>query len=309
MKRIVHRKLPDGSFRNVQPFHISMEGLEKAVLCRDDQDYDALVKILCVCARRKNVIIVVYAVVSNHCHAAVLAVRQEDADAFGQEAKRMFSMWFSRRYGEHRTLQKMDVKAICLDTDWYVRNALAYILRNALDNGCNVNEYPWCGYRAMFRRDESDLSGSKRVAELNKVDRREIMHTGDKLDDVAWRLNTDGRLIPSSICDHEYLEQAYENDQAYFLRTIGGQNPSEMKIRLVDNPRKMLVDSEFYKMVNETSERWFQTGLSQLSMNQKSRLIPYIRRTMHTTIPQLARTFGVERDRITAILGKQPSSV
>ena len=309
MTRIVHRKLPDGSFRNVQPFHISMEGLEKVVLCRDDQDYDALVKILCVCARRKNVIIVVYAVVSNHCHAAVLAVRQEDADAFGQEAKRMFSMWFSRRYGEHRTLQKMDVKAICLDTDWYVRNALAYILRNALDNGCNVNEYPWCGYRAMFRRDESDLSGSKRVAELNKVDRREIMHTGDKLDDVAWRLNTDGRLIPSSICDHEYLEQAYEYDQAYFLRTIGGQNPSEMKIRLVDNPRKMLVDSEFYKMVNETSERWFQTGLSQLSMNQKSRLIPYIRRTMHTTIPQLARTFGVERDRITAILGKQPSSV
>ena len=61
-----------------------MEGMKTAVLCRDDDDYDALVKIICVCARRKNVIIVVYAVVSNHCHAAVLAASQEAADSFGQ---------------------------------------------------------------------------------------------------------------------------------------------------------------------------------------------------------------------------------
>ena len=84
MRRIVHRKLPDGNFRNVQPYHVSMEGMKTAVLCRDDDDYDALVKIICVCARRKNVIIVVYAVVSNHCHAAVLAASQEAADSFGQ---------------------------------------------------------------------------------------------------------------------------------------------------------------------------------------------------------------------------------
>ena len=127
MKRVVHRKMPDGSFQNVQPFHVSMEGLEKTILCRCDNDYDAMVKILCICARRKNVLIIVYAVVSNHCHVAVLAVNQADADAFGQEVKRMYAMWFSRQYGEQKRLQKTDVKAICLDNDWYVRNALAYI--------------------------------------------------------------------------------------------------------------------------------------------------------------------------------------
>ena len=92
MRRIVTRKLPDGSIRHVQPFHISMEGLEKTILCRDDQDYDAMVKILCVCARRKNVLIIVYAVVSNHSHVAVLAARHSEAFAFGQEAKRIYSM-------------------------------------------------------------------------------------------------------------------------------------------------------------------------------------------------------------------------
>ena len=66
MRRVVTHELPDGSIRQLYPFHISMEGLETAILCRDDMDYDAMVKILCIAARRKNVIVVIYAVVSNH---------------------------------------------------------------------------------------------------------------------------------------------------------------------------------------------------------------------------------------------------
>ena len=305
MRRIVPRILPDGNVRYVQPFHVSMEGMEKLVLCRDDNDYDAFVKVLCVCARRKNVVIIVYAVVSNHCHAAVLAIDQASADAFGQEVKRMYSMWFSRKYDEQRALQKMDVKAIRLDTDWYVRNALAYIPRNALDNGCNVNDYLWSGYRAMFEKDRVALSVGRRVADLTKVERRSIMHTGDVLNDVGWRLDADDRMIPSSFCDYEFLEQAFENDQAFFLKTIGGQNAAEMQLKLIDNPRKMLTDSEFYKVVNEIAERWFKTDLSRLSVQQKVRMLPYLQRTMRTTVPQLARTVGLRRDQIAESLGKR----
>ena len=97
-----------------------MEGLESVILCRNAIDYDAMVKIMCVCARRKNVIIIIYAVVSNHCHVAVLAACRQDADNFGAELKRVYSMWFSRRYGETETLKGADVKAIELDSDWYV---------------------------------------------------------------------------------------------------------------------------------------------------------------------------------------------
>ena len=41
MQRIVSRVLPSGSTCNVQPYHVCLEGLEKAVLCRDEEDYDA----------------------------------------------------------------------------------------------------------------------------------------------------------------------------------------------------------------------------------------------------------------------------
>ena len=283
-----------------------MEGLERTILCRDGEDYDAMVKILCVSARRKNVVLVIYAVVSNHCHAVVLARYQQDADDYGGEVKRMTAMWFSRKYGESGVLKGTDVKAICLDSDWYVRSALAYVPRNALDNGCNVNEYPWSGYQAMFSQDVSKRVNVRPVSSLHRDEMRRIMHTADKLKDVPWLLDGSGRLIPSSICDSAYLEQAFGNDQSFFLRTIGSLNPAEMNQKLIDNPRKRLTDSEFYKHTAAVSLRWFKAELSRLSLEQKARLIPYISRTMKTSVPQLARTFGLNRDVIRKMLGRPP---
>lgn len=300
MKRVVLRLLPDGRASYVSPFHISMKGLESLILFRDDDDYDAMVKILCICARRKNVIIIIYAVVSNHCHVAVLAKSQKEADEYGQEIKRMYSMWFRNKYGQSRTLAGVDIKAIALDNDWYVRNALAYIPRNALDNGCNVNDYKWSGFNAMFKG--RDHSGLIPVKALTKRQRRTIMHTGDILDDVPWLHDKDGRLVSSSFCDYTYLEQAFNNDLAFFLKVIGAQNSSEMSWKLVDGPRTMLVDGEFLKLANEVSNRWFQSDLSGLSVQSKIRLLPYIYHTMKTSIPQLARTFGLSREEIIHIL-------
>lgn len=304
MRRIVSRVLPDGTVGNVQPFHICLEGLEKAVLCRDDRDYDAFVKIICLAARRKNVIVVIYAVVSNHSHATVLARCQEDADGYGEEVKKMASMWMSGRYGERKLLRRTDMKAPCLDSDWYVRNALAYVPRNALDNGCNVNEYHWSGYRAMFRgRIPPGFPGPvRRVSEMTRREQRAVFHTGDNLSGVPWLVDAEGCLVPESFCDTEYLEQAFNYDQAFFIRTIGTVNVSEMRQRLVDGPRTMQTDGEVLKDAAAEAKRWFGTDLTTLSLLQKTRLIPFFNRTRKTTVRQLARVFGMDRETVQAIL-------
>ena len=308
MRRVVTHELPDGSIRQLYPFHISMEGLETAILCRDDKDYDAMVKILCIAARRKNVIVVIYAVVSNHSHVAILAASQQEAHDYGQELKKMYAMWFRRKYGESNVLRRTDVKAILLDSDWYVRNALAYIPRNALDNGCPINEYRWTGYRAIFRADH-DFGPVRRVAGLTKRERETIMHTGDDLSGVPWLIDSKNELIPDSFCEYRYLEQAFEGDPAFFLKTLGGQNSAEMHNKLIDAPRQMQTDGEFFKRANETCQRWFQEELSGISEERKTRLIPYLYRTCHTTIPQLSRAFGLSQIRVSQILGRKTNGL
>ncbi len=301
MERSVVRKLPDGSSKRVEPYHVCLKGLETAVLCRDDEDYDVMVKILAVCAWRNNVIIITYSVVSNHTHTATLATKWEDAQAFGEESKKVYSMFFQRKYGEEGILRRVKVKALWLDTPSYLRNTLAYIPRNALDNGGDIVNYPWSGHLAMFRQDRP--SGMP-VSALTKRERRELLHTGESLKGAPWLLDGSGRLVPYSICDHAYLEQVFNGDPAYYLKTIGSVNVAEMRYQLEEKPFVMQPDTEFYKTVNETCERWFNADLPTLSLERKTRIIPYIYRTSRTTIPQLARIFALDRARIALILGK-----
>lgn len=294
--------MPDGSLGRVSPFHVSFEGLEKSIICRDDTDCDNMVKTIFVCARRKNVIVIIYAVVSNHAHVAVLAQTYSDAEDYANEVKRNYSQLFQKRYGESKILRRTDVKVQLLDTDWYLRNALAYIPRNAYDNGAlSIQDYKWTGFRAFFRK--GPQPGYRRqVSGMTKREWRTIMHTGDDLSGVPWMLNTDDEIEPASACDIEYLENAFNNDESFFYRSVGSVNTAEMNQRLVVSPRRMKTDSDLFKEVEELSRRWFMTGISDLPISRKARLIPYVYHSMKTTVPQLARIFGIGREGISQLL-------
>lgn len=303
MRRVVPRVLPNGELRNVQPFHVMIKGLETAILCRDDEDYDVFVKYIAICARRKNVIVIIYIVVSNHCHVAVLAQTQSDADSFAQELKRMYSQWFSSKYHEPKTLRGVDSRALWLDNEWYVRNALAYIPRNALDNQCTVYEYPWSGFNAMFSTAGVPV-GSKKVSSLTARETQSVMHTRDRLTNVSWLLDSRDYLVPASICDTEYLEQAFNNDQAFFLKTVGALNAAQMQEILEEAPYRMLPDSEFFKVLEDISVRWFGQGIAGIPIEKKLRILPYVWRTRKTTIPQLSRAFGLNQDIVGSAIRK-----
>ena len=236
-ERICLRKLPDGSFRKVYPFHVSLEGMAKLALCRDEEDYDVMVKYLFVCARRKNVLVVIYIAMSNHGHATILTTGQEAADAFKVEWLRMYSQYFSHKYRQKKVLRHTSAVALYLDSDWYVRNTLAYVPKNALDALSRVEDYRWSGYRGMFCGGKT-AAGFRPAGTLKRREKESCFHTHDSLKDLPWILNADGELEPASTCDYEYLESAFKNDQAFFLRTIGTVNMAEMHQKLVDNPRQ-----------------------------------------------------------------------
>lgn len=300
MRIEVYRRLPDGSTRIVMPFHICQKGIENIVLCRDEEDYDVFVKIIFLSARAKNVIVIIYTVLSNHFHASVLASSQEDADACGEEIKRRFSMWMNKKYGESGVLRGVKVSAIIMTDRRHIRNALAYIPRNALDNGQNVNTYKWSGYRGMFCRQKPD--GLRPVASLTRREAKAIFHTADLLDNVQWQLNENNELEPFSVCDHEYLEQAFENDQAFFLKTIGLLNPAEMRHSLEGKTFSMMPDSELFNTVNELSERWYGKGVKDITMEKTIRLLSYVSKTNRTSEAQLARVFGLKKEVVGNIL-------
>ena len=299
MMRAVVRKMPDGSTRYVYPFHLSLEGLEKAIICRDEEDYDVLVKYVFLCGLNRNVRIVTYVVVSNHLHVILLSVNEMEALAYGDEVRRRYAMWFSRKYSERKLYRGKCVDVQWIDTDWYLRNAIGYVFRNALDNGDNVEKYKWSGYRALFCGGCCNV-WTRPAASLTKREREAVFHTNENLAGTGWLINSADE--PVSACDYLYAEEAFNGSQAFLLKTIGTVNVAEMQQKLVDSPRTRMLDGEFFKQISSVSERWFHKTVSELSMTEKMRLIPYVSKTSKTSVAQLARVFGLERDRVADIL-------
>jgi REP element-mobilizing transposase RayT len=305
-ERICIRTLPDGSVRKVYPYHVSLEGMAQLVLCRDDEDYDVMVKYIFICARRKNVIVVIYIAMSNHGHATILAASQEDADDFTVEWLRMYSQYFSKKYRQRKVLRHTSAVAIYLDSDWYLRNTLAYVPKNALDAQSRVEDYRWSGYRGMFCQGKAP-GGFRKAATLKRREKEACFHTHDSLDGLPWIINADGELEPASVCDHAYLEAAFGNDQAFFLKTIGTVSMAEMQQKLVDNPRQRQNDTEMLKTIESISQGWFRCSLLDLPLEKKVRLLPYVYRAYRTSVAQLARCFGMAPDEVARKVGKHPS--
>lgn len=293
-QRIVIRKLPDGNVAKVFPFHISLEGLEDNLLCRDEEDYDVMEKFMFVSAWTCDVIIIIHIVMSNHGHMSVLAPGMEQAQKTAEVLKQKCAMYIASKYGEHNVLLGTKADVQLLDNDWYVRNTLAYIPRNVVELGIRVEDYRWCSYRAMFAGGKS-AEGMKMVSALSRRDKESLLHTHADLSRVPWQLDADGHLVPVSCCDWKYLESAFGGDQAFFLKSIGTVNCAEMEQKLVYNMRTRRRDSEFLLTVNDLCGRWFQKKPFELTPEQKTRIVPYLYRSYRTTVAQLARCMQMTR--------------
>ena len=302
---IVQRILPSGRPAWVRPFHISLEGLESATICRDEEDYDAMVKHIFTCARRNDVLVVIYAVVSNHSHEVVLAAGKEEAEKFANDLKKVHSMWIRRKYGEYGILRRVGADISPIETITHARNALAYVPRNAMDNGAkNIAGYKWTGYRAMFCEGKAP-EGLIPVSSLTTRASEKLLHTGDDVSRMSWLLNVRGEIEPASACDWRYLEMIFNHDPSFFMRKIGDVNVTQMKYDLKAAGKYKMTDAEFLKTAEEYAMAWYKEHLFEMSHDTKARFLQYLGKKVRLTIPQVARCMQMDRDVVSVLLERK----
>ena len=102
-----------------------------------------------------------------------------------KSVKKRHSQYLSWKYNERGILSRARMDVRYLDSDWYVRNALAYIPRNAEDAGCRIEDYRWSGYRGMFVQGKSPAA-CRSVIGLSRREREDLFHTHLDLSKVPW---------------------------------------------------------------------------------------------------------------------------
>ena len=75
-----------------------------------------------------------------------------------------------------------------------------------------------------------------------------------------------------------------------------------MRQMLVISGRKRQTDTEMLAIVKNLADKWYGKTLMELTPEMKARILPYLYRSYHTTIPQLARCLGMPRDVVATLL-------
>ena len=142
----------------------------------------------------------------------------------------------------------------------------------------------------------------RRVADMSRREREAVFHTHEDLSGVPWLVNADGGVEPASACDYAYLESAFSNDQAFFLKTIGSVNVPEMQQMLVSSGRHSQTDTEMLAVIKQLADKWYHKTIPEMTPEVKARLLPYLYRSYRTTVPQLSRCLGMPRDVVAGLL-------
>jgi hypothetical protein len=298
-QRVVERILPDSSVAKVYPFHVCLEGTESVLLCQDDEDFDHLEKSFFLGALDANALVVSEIVLATRGLCAVLAVNWEGAEAVGEFVKKRHSQYIAKKYGERNVMARTRISVQYLDSDRYLRNALAYIPRNAVDTGYRIEDYPWSSYRGIFA---GQVQGVRAVSGLSRREKETLLRTHKDLSQVPWVLDEQDRIVPNSACDCAYVESAFLDDQAYYLRMIGEVNPAEMRQKLVLNNHVWQSDSKFIVCVTDVAGRWFQKEVLALTTVEQAKLIIYLFRSYYTSVAQLARCLQLRPEDVRRVL-------
>lgn len=128
-------------------FHIVLSS-KTEVICRDRHDYIFFENQIGASARKSNVPVLAYAVMSNHTHIAAACT---DPDGLILRIKSGYTRYFNRKYGRAGQLMTY---TYCQEVRGYLRQKvmISYILRNPMHHGiCETPfQYPFSSISAYF---------------------------------------------------------------------------------------------------------------------------------------------------------------
>ena len=150
-------------------YHLCTEGLSETVMFKDNEDYVTGINYLAVCQIALNqtalnqtalnqtapnqIEIIAFCLMSNHLH---IVAKGENAilKKFIISFKRRYSMWLARKYNEHKILHRTAFTIKEIGSTEYLKQVIAYVLRNPIAAGINVSpfQYKWSSASCYFRQ-------------------------------------------------------------------------------------------------------------------------------------------------------------
>ena len=225
------------------------------------------------------------------------------ADAAIKLYKKMLSLYLKNKYGLKKVLHRTDDCISLIDTATYMKNCIAYILRNAVCARicAKPEDYRWSSYACYFSDTRSEKSFL--VSELTFSQKRKMLRTGMDLRDCPLRITEDGLVALDSFVRSDIVERVYRYSGKSFLYYMGCCNDARMEYELTCQPLMHVSDQDMYETVTKyVAVRFHGKDLAELTSAEKCSILKHLFFNSKTSVPQISRIMGLPRQLVRRIL-------
>ena len=315
-------------------YHLCTEGLSETVMFRDNEDYVTGINYLAVCQIALNqtalnqtalnqtapnqiapnqIEIIAFCLMSNHLHIVAKGERAI-LKKFIISFKRRYSMWLARKYNEHKILHRTTFTIKEIDSTEYLKQVIAYVLRNPIAAGINVSpfQYKWSSASCYFRqKDETfpqkngtfrqkDIGGKKDQTGLTGNKIRRIFKTRTLIFDGINIIEGEMADLTSFVKFTE-VEAIFKTSRVlmYFMSK---DNDNEIELEMNTLKKVSYNDSTVINAIRQICEKKFQTSqINALGIHEKCSLVKYMKKNFNSSPKQIARILSLRLQTIAQI--------
>ena len=285
-----------------QCYHVCTDGQECPVIMRDEDDYRIAHNYIAICGWIIGIDILAYCIMSNHIHVAIICGNRTLAEQFIRLFKQLYSTYLRNKYEMEGTLHRIKESITIINDIYYLRNCIAYILRNAIcAKVCKrIEDYKWSSHACYFNRNDSK---DRLISSLGIRERRKILKTRYNLNNCHLSIDEENKISTKSFVRYEIVEKAYLNSGRFFLYFLGTCNDVKLEYEMACKPLLKVNDTELTGVADRLAQTKFcGKSISELSIQNKCSLIKHLFFNNKTSIPQLSRVLGVPRSLVSRIL-------
>lgn len=274
---------------------VTTDHLTDRIWFRDEEDFKAGMNIVAILSNMTGLGIIAFILMSNHVHF-VLGCDREQVDIFITRFKKMYSQYYSKKYGSCELLRdnKVDIRQIFIRDESFEK-AVAYVLMNcvAAKICLHASEYPWGTGGCYFN--PTPASGI-RIGDLSGRARMKMLKSKISVPE-DYIVNERGYVHPSCYVPVRFVESVFRtpNRMSYFLN-----NSSKAK-RVKEAPsfKDQLIGAAIQDLLVTLFKK---RSLDELDRQQKSELFRQIKFRFSADPAQIARVCGESYEKVCDLL-------
>lgn len=268
-------------------YHISSSALEHGMIFRDDTEFTIGMNDLALCVNRYGIILLCFCLMSNHFHF-IAHGKLSDCQDFCNEYKRMCAIRM-RQFGNLiKGMKNIRLQYDLIDSQEYLENAIAYVLRNPLAArmGIMPYHYPWSSINLYFNK-EKNRTG-RPLIEMSERKRFQILRSRVSVPE-NYVVDDNGLILPSCYVRYDMVEQIFKFP-GRLLSAISRKVEGDIEVKMGLCENIGMTDTEIIEQVPELLRLEFaKSSITQLTMNERIRLCTLLKRNFSAGPKQIAR--------------------